>query len=386
MKPEQPNPFAIRRQRVARKMQEQGVSILLLEDAEHLRDPSVRYLSGHPQDALLFLRSDGHSLLVPWDVPVANLHAQVEEILPYNQFDRQLPQAVVGVLKHWGINPSESFNMELGGQEPYVTVVELEQSLKKEFPNGDLICRKEGVSSYIEECRQIKSEEELTFLEKAAGITNEVLHSLEKLLSEERPIPETEVALFIEIEARKRGAEGTSFQTIAAGPNRSFAIHAYPTFGSGLFKDPATPGLSILDFGIFYQGYTSDVTLTLACGTLTERRRFLIDLVEEGYQKALSLCKPGMASWEIAEAVQAVFSRHSLSMPHSLGHGIGLAVHERPFFRLKKNGGAVLTPGMVVTIEPGLYEEGTGGVRLENDILITETGHRVLTEAKILYG
>ncbi|MCX7788484.1 MAG: Xaa-Pro peptidase family protein [Spirochaetes bacterium] len=380
-----PTPYAIRRQRVAREMQEQGVSILLLEDAEHLRDSSLRYLSGHPQDALLFLRSDGHSLLVPWDVHLANLYARVDEILPYNQFDRLLPQAVLGVLKHWGFNPSESFSIELVGQEPYVAVVELEQNLKREFPNGKILCRREGIHSYLEECRQIKSEEELTLLEKATNITNEILHSLEVLLSEERAISETEVALFIEIEARKRGAEGTSFQTIVAGPTRSFAIHAYPTFGSGLFKDPETPGLSIVDFGIFYEGYTSDVTFTLASGTLTARRRFLIDLVEEGYQKALSLCKPGMASWEIAEAVQDFFSRHSLTMPHSLGHGIGLEVHERPFFRVKKNGGAVLSPGMVVTIEPGLYEEGTGGVRLENDLLITETGHRVLTEARILY-
>lgn len=365
-------------------MKERGVSILLLEDAEHLRDPSLRYLTGHPQDALLFLRSDGHAALVPWDVPLAELHAQVEEILPYNQFDRQLPQAVVGILKHWGMSPSEPFSLELVGQEPYVTVVELEQTLKGEFPSARIVCEKEGIAAYIEECRQIKSEEELTLLEGAAQITNEVLRSLEDLLSEERPIPETEVALFIEMESRKRGAEGTSFQTIAAGPHRSFAIHAYPTFGSGLFKDPTTPGLSILDFGILYQGYTSDVTLTLASGKLTERMRFLIELVEEGYQKALSLCNPGIPSWEIAEAVQSIFSRHSLSMPHSLGHGIGLAVHERPFFRLKKNGGAVLTPGMVVTIEPGLYEAGTGGVRLENDILITDTGARVLTHARIL--
>lgn len=380
-----PNPYPTRRYRIAEKMKERGVSILLLEDAEHLRDPSVRYLSGHPQDALLFLRSDGQAVLVPWDVPLAHLHAQVEEILPYNQFDRQLPKAVVGVLKHWGIEPEAPFSLELGGQEPYLTVVELEQTLKKEFPQGRILCEKGGTPSYIEECRQIKSEEELALLESAARITNEVLFALEDLLAEERPIPETEVALFIEMEARKRGSEGTSFQTIAAGPNRSFAIHAYPTFGSGLFKDPSTPGLSILDFGILYQGYTSDVTLTLVSGKLTERRRFLIDLVEEGYQRALSLCRPGIPTWEIAESVQSIFARHSLSMPHSLGHGIGLGVHERPFFRSKTNGGAVLAPGMVVTIEPGLYEVGTGGVRLENDILITESGFRVLTEARILY-
>lgn len=367
-------------------MKDRGVSILLLEDAEHHRDSSVRYLSGHPQDALLFLRSDGHSVLVPWDVLLADLYAQVEEVLPYNEFDRQLPKAVVGVLKHWGIEPKEPFTLGLEGQEPYLTVVELEQTLKKEFPHGRILCEKGGIPSYVKECRQIKSEEELTLVEGAARITNEVLHALGDLLAEERPIPETEVALFIEVEARKRGSEGTSFQTIAAGPNRSFAIHAYPTFGAGLFKDPSTPGLSILDFGIFYQGYTSDVTLTLVSGKPTERRRFLLDLVEEGYQKALSLCRPGIPTWEIATAVESIFSRHSLSMPHSLGHGIGLEVHEGPFFRSKSNGGAVLEPGMVVTIEPGLYEAGTGGVRLENDILITESGSRVLTKARILYG
>ncbi|GAB4224072.1 MAG: Xaa-Pro peptidase family protein [Spirochaetales bacterium] len=380
------NPYAARRQKVAREMRERGVSILLIEDAEHLRDPSLRYLSGHPQDALLFLRSDGVSILVPWDVPLSEVHARVDEILPYNQFDRRLVQATLGVLKHWGIRAGDPIVLELGPQQPFPVVTKLERTLSEEFPQGKILCRQEGIFSFIEETRRIKEEEELENLREAARITNEVLQELEKLLTEDRPIPETEVALFVEIESRRRGAEGTSFPTIAAGPNRSFAIHAFPSFGADLFKDPSTPGLSILDFGIFYKGYTSDVTLTLVTGNPTDRRRFLVDLVEEGYRTALSLCKPGMATWEIAAAVQALFSRHSLTMPHALGHGIGLAVHERPFFRPRKGGGAILAPGMIVTIEPGLYEAGTGGVRLENDILITEDGPSVLTESRILYG
>jgi len=375
-----------RRQKIAQRMVEEKVDLLILEDAEGMRDPALRYLTGHPQDALFFLCSDSTSLLVPWDVPLAHIYARVEKIIPYNQFDRLPAKAIPGVLRQWGIDPKQPLTIEIGKNQPYTAVVELQKVLEEQFPSITLLCRKKGIHSFVEQCRQVKDLEELSYIEMAGELTNKVLNSLETLLLEKGEVQETEVALFLEGEARRLGSEGTSFETLAAGPERSFAIHAYPTFGKGWFKNKTLPGLSILDFGLWYQGYTSDVTLTLATGPLTNRMLLLLSLVQEAYEEALSLSRPGVGTWEIAERVQTLFQKQGLVMPHSLGHGIGLEVHELPFFRSPDSGGTVLEPGMVFTLEPGLYEAGTGGVRLENDILITETGHKVLTKSRILYG
>ncbi|MFQ3619516.1 MAG: Xaa-Pro peptidase family protein [Spirochaetales bacterium] len=375
--------YSSRRQCIWKEMRRQGIQVLLIEDAEGRRDPSLRYLSGHPQDALLFLHAEGRSVLVPWDVPLAEQFAQVEEILPYNQFQRNPAIAVPEILKHWGVSSNEPISIEVGPQHPHLSFIELQKALEKDFPRASLVCRREGVYSYLLEVRMIKTPEEISLLKKAAQITDELLLALESYLQAEDDLSETDLALFIETEARKRGAEGTSFETLAAGPERSFAIHPYPTFGPNSFKTTSKAGLSILDFGIRYEGYSSDVTFTLARGPLTDRMELLIQLVEEGYKKALSLCQPGSPTWEIAQEVQTYFNQKGFSMPHALGHGIGLAVHEYPFFRPKEQGGAILAPGMVLTLEPGLYEPGTGGVRLENDVLITESGHKVLTHSRI---
>ena len=149
-------------------------------------------------------------------------------------------------------------------------------------------------------------------------------------------------------------------------------------------------GLSILDFGVRFGGYTSDVTLTLAKKPLSLKQETMIEAVHEAYALALELCRPGIDPVLVGERIQEYFGNRGFYMPHSLGHGIGLDAHEEPSFRRKELPGneeqrRLLQPGMVFTIEPGLYDPGQGGVRLENDLLCTEQGVEVLTSAQILY-
>jgi len=371
-----------RRKKVYRYLERRGVDVLVVEDCEGRRNPSLRYLSGHPNDALLFLTRKGRSVLMPWDANLANIYASVDEILPYNDYGRRTTSGILGFLGHEGLpGKAGRILLEVGKATPFPLVVQLEKELAKSMPRIDLRCSDEGADSFIENLRMIKDDEEIAALRKAAGILNELLLGLERELLGGGLLSETDVALHIEKEARALGAEGTSFPTIAAGPSRSFGIHAFPNYGPGPF---VAPGLSILDFGVFADGYAGDVTITLATGRLSSGQKRHLALVEEAYAIALSLCRPGETARNIARTVNEFFARKGVSMPHSLGHGLGLEVHEAPYLRDREDCGTVLEEGMIFTLEPGLYHPDIGGVRLENDVLITRSGHEVLTASKIL--
>ena len=191
---------------------------------------------------------------------------------------------------------------------------------------------------------------------------------------------ETDAALFIEVESRKRGCEGTSFETLAAGPDRSFAIHAFPAWTCAPFGGQ---GLSILDFGVRYGAYCTDVTMTFA-RDLNPKQEKLVNLVEKAYKLAMSMTHNGTPARDVAAAVDALFAKSKKQMPHGLGHGIGLQEHEYPNIRNRSKNEWVLEPGMIFTIEPGLYDPALGGCRLENDILMTETGSETLTTSRIV--
>jgi Xaa-Pro dipeptidase len=356
-------------------MARNSISVVVLEDTEGRRDPSVRYFSGHPSDALLLMTITGHSVLCPWDENLAQKSAFVDVIVPYTEFGRHPVTAVQGINAKIGV-PARS-RIEIPENTPYPLFLKYVEALF-EF---DVICHENGVSAEILRMRSIKSDDEVEIIEKACKISDSLVNLIEKQVRSGKIKTESDVALLIEREARAAGAEGTGFETLAAGPGRSFGIHAYPAFTSGAFPGP---GLSILDFGIKYQGYTSDITLTFAMGELTPAQEKQIKLVEKAYAAALELYKPGIATREASLKVDEIFRKAKKSMPHALGHGIGLEAHEGPAIRNREDNVWVYEKGMVVTLEPGLYDPVSGGCRLENDILITETGNRILTNSRII--
>jgi Xaa-Pro dipeptidase len=191
-----------------------------------------------------------------------------------------------------------------------------------------------------------------------------------------------ELAHFVEREALSLGAEGLGFETLAAGPKRSWGIHAFPAYTVGPFGGR---GLSILDFGLTVDGYSSDVTITLARGPLAPEQERMIALVQSAYDAAVGSCRPDASPKEPALRADDVFSSAGWKMPHALGHGIGLDAHERPLIRSQGSlPDARLLPGMAFTIEPGLYHPEHGGVRLENDFLVTDSGVEPLTASRIV--
>jgi Xaa-Pro dipeptidase len=369
------NAYETRREKLYDWMAKEGIALLMLEDAEGRRDPAVRWLTGQPGDALLFLSVDKRSVLVPWDVNIAKIFADTDDIVPYIEFERQPIKTARSIAEHLKV-PSGS-RLEIPATTPYPSFLQFVEGL----PDYDVICRDGGAADEIVELRAVKDEEEVRIYREAAEITNEVISLLEKEFESGALRTETDVALFIEAAARSRGCEGTGFETIAAGPGRSFGIHAVPPYTVDPFGGQ---GLSILDFGLKFHGYTTDVTITVARGPLTRTQTRMLNLVEKAYEEALSMVAAGIGTREIALAVDAIFGKAKKTMPHALGHGIGLEAHEAPALRSRVDNRWRLSPGMVFTLEPGLYEASQGGCRLENDVLLTDKGAEVLTRARIL--
>jgi Xaa-Pro dipeptidase len=366
--------YPSRQQKIYDVMAREGVALLVIEDTEGRRNPALRWLCGHPQDGLLYLSVDKKSLLVPWDINMALLYAKTDITVPYREFERRPVAAVKGVAEKLKIPPGSK--IEIPPVTPYPLFLDYVGSLT----DYDIICRDTGLHGEIEKLRAVKDEEEIRIYRKAAEITNDVIALLEKNVRSGKIRTELDAALFIESASRKRGCEGTGFTTLAAGPERSFGIHAFPPYTAAPF---AGKGLSILDFGLKYAGYTTDVTLTFVRDPSPAQEK-LVTLTEKAYRLALTLISSGTGTREIALAVDYLFGKSRKAMPHALGHGIGLEEHESPAIRSRGDNTWVFCPGMVFTLEPGLYDPIHGGCRLENDILLTDSGAEVLTEAAII--
>jgi Xaa-Pro dipeptidase len=367
--------FDARLGRIYDWMAREGIALAMFEDTEGRRDPAIRWLTGQPGDALLFLSVDRKAVLVPWDNNMAALYAQADAIIPYGEYERQPMKALKGTAQY--LKLPKGSKVEISPDTSYTAFLRYIE----EVTDYDILCRGGGIHEAVREMRCVKDEEEIRVYREAAAITNEVMDQIESRVRQDKLKTETDVALFIEAESRRRGCEGTGFETLAAGPERSFGIHAFPSYTAAPF---GSPGLSILDFGLKYQGYTTDVTMTFARSPLSKAQERLLNLTEKAYKLALSLAGAGVSTRAISVAVDDLFSRGRKVMPHALGHGIGLETHEGPYLRSRVDNTTALETGMIFTLEPGLYDPVHGGCRLENDVLITEAGVEVLTGSRIV--
>ncbi|QYR20019.1 Xaa-Pro peptidase family protein [Paenibacillus sp. sptzw28] len=229
-------------------------------------------------------------------------------------------------------------------------------------------------SGIVEELRLIKDEAELAVMRNAAVLADITYNHI---LSFIKPgVSERDVALEMEMFMRRNGASSTSFETIVASGERSALPHGVASdriIGRDEFVK--------LDFGAYYEGYCSDITRTVVVGTPTDKHREIYEIVLEAQLTALAGIKPGMTGREADALARDVIARHGYGecFGHGTGHGLGMEIHESP--RLSKTGEIVLKPGMTVTVEPGIYIPGFGGVRIEDDIVITEDGNTLLTSS-----
>ena len=363
-----------RREKIYDYLQEQHISAAVFEDSEDRRDVSVRYFSGHPSDALLILFADRRSYLVPWDENLARQKAHADIVIPYTRYNRTNTIAVADVLKNF--NGDANPCVAVSPHTPHV----LYKKYTAELKGWSVQCKEKSVHDKVEELRAIKDEYEIACTRKACSVTDAMTECIIKNLKAGIFKTESDIALYAEKELRANGCEKTSFDTLAAGPERSFAIHAFPGYTNG---DWGSNGLSILDYGVCYEGYASDCTITVARGKLSARQEQILSLVQKAADECLELYKPGLSILEAASHADKVFAESGLSMPHGLGHGTGLEIHEEPFVSRRADKEKKFQVGNIITLEPGLYDSELGGTRLENDVLITPTGNEVLTHSKI---
>lgn len=230
------------------------------------------------------------------------------------------------------------------------------------------------VSGIIEKLRMIKSAEEIEILKDAAKIADDAFAHICTFI---KPgVSELEVSNELEMFMRKQGATSSSFDIIVASGERGALPH-----GVASAKIIQSGELVTLDFGALYNGYISDITRTVAVGEPSEQMREIYEITRAAQQKALEEIKPGMTGIE-ADAIARDYIKskgYGEAFGHSTGHGIGLEVHEGPALSFRSE--TVLVPNMAVTVEPGIYVPGVGGVRIEDDIIITEEGNVRLTHS-----
>lgn len=278
------------------------------------------------------------------------------------QYEGRLLDALNDVILSMGIK-------NLGFEEnviTYKTYTEMKKNLK--------VKKLKPVDGMIEDIRIVKDAEEIEIIKKAVEIADE---AFSHILNHIKPgVSEYEIALELEHYMKKKGAKGISFETIVASGYRSFLPH-----GTAGNKKIENNEVVTLDFGAVYQNYCSDMTRTVFVGKPHEELFKIYNIVLEAQKAALEGAKRGLTGKEIDSVARSIIedSGYGKNFGHGTGHGVGLEVHEKP--TLSKKGDIKMENGMVVTIEPGIYVENLGGVRIEDMVVINDDTPVVLTKS-----
>lgn len=230
------------------------------------------------------------------------------------------------------------------------------------------------VKGLVEGLRAVKDEQEVKLIEAAASIAEEALR---QVVAGIRPgMTEAELALELEYTMRRVGAEKPAFEFVVAFGERAALPHARPS-KKALERD----NLLLMDIGAVYGGYASDLTRMAVMGPARGKMVDLFGLVREAQQAALEAIRAGVTAAEVDAVAREVIGKAGYGeyFGHGVGHGVGLEVHESP--RLASSDRTVLVPGMVVTVEPGIYIPGFGGVRVEDLVVVEMNGYRPLTRS-----
>lgn len=227
------------------------------------------------------------------------------------------------------------------------------------------------VTDFVERQRIIKSEEEIELLRRSTVLNEEVFQHMHDRITAD--MTEIETASAIESRMRQSGAEGPSFSTIVASGENGALPHAVPSE-----KVIGQHSAVTIDMGLVLNGYCSDMTRNFVVGTPDKAYTRIHRIVRKAQLAGIGAVKSGRQMKDVDRAARKIIadSGHGKYFGHALGHGVGLAVHEAPSLSFRSR--RILKPGMIVTVEPGIYIPGWGGVRLENMVVVREDGCEVL--------
>lgn len=325
--------------------------------------PNIRYLCGFSGSAALLLVEPHRSTLFTDSRYTFQAREEV--------FDVRVNIASNGLLAALGdALRARRGRLRLGYATAQLTVAQ-RVALEKRAPGR---FRWVDATNAVEKLRAIKDASELATMRRAALLISDVFRSVLRKIR--TGMTELDLAAEIDYAIKRKGGSGPSFETIAASGAHSAWAHARPS-ANRLRKSE----LVVLDQGAILQGYCSDMTRTVFLGRAPKKVRRLYDAVLEAQEAAKAAIRPGVAAGAVDAAARGVLKRHGLAryFTHSTGHGLGIEVHEIP--RLGRGEKAIVEEHMVVTVEPGVYLEGVGGIRIEDDVVVTSTGAVDLTNA-----
>lgn len=351
------DPFPHRRERLRRRLKKEGLAGMLVTKTEN-----VRYLTGFGGD---------DSYLLLWD--------EHEVLISDSRFTEQIREECPGLdvhIRRTGVSLSQAAAKLISQAKLSSLAVEASialatyEKLKTAAKQTELV----QTEDWIEQLRAIKDKAELARIRQAAQYAERAFAAVRAMLRPEHT--EKEIADLLEYQMRVLGAKCSAFPTIVAVGERAALPHAIPTN-----RQVRENVFVLVDWGADEGWYKSDLTRVLITGRISPKFARVYETVARAQQAAIDALRPGVSAHDVDAAARRVIAEAGFGrlFGHGLGHGVGLEVHELP--RLGPKSSSILKPGMVVTIEPGVYIPNWGGVRIEDDVLVTRDGHEVLTRA-----
>ena len=336
------------------KMQEKELDGIIINNLKN-----VYYLTGFwGSNGTVFISRDRQILVTD----ARYIIAAKQEVTGFEIFaERDELATIAKIAKDMGLSRS-GFEDEIS--------VSYYHRMKAAFEGLELVPQ----TQFVEVLRMIKDETEIATIRKACSISDQAFHDVLAFIKPGKT--EIEIATFLDFRMRELGAAGLSFDTILASGINSSKPHAHP------MHKPVELGEAItMDFGCLYEHYVSDMTRTIYLGHVSDEQAEIYNTVLKANQALIDQAKAGLGFRDFDKIPRDIIveAGYGQYFTHGIGHGIGLDIHEEPYF--SQTSTEVIKSGMVLTDEPGIYIEGKYGVRIEDDILITETGCELLTLA-----
>ncbi len=342
-------------------MERAGLDLILLFDRTN-----VRYFTGFRLNRVIssILAIPRHQdpvyLVAQLDLARAKRDCWIERIVPFPEDNPNYLSALAPLFK--------GAVRRVGVERDVITLAQADYIRELVGPGCELV----DVRPLTARLRAVKSPEEIELIRRAAKIAD---RAMEEVIDHLRPgTSEAELSALAECRMLREGAEGVSFEPFLMSGENGWLPQRISS------RKPLQTGeLALLDMGAVYDGYCSDLTRTFAVGEVDTEKRRIFRIAYAAQQAAIAAIKPGIRACDVDAVAREMITAEGLGeyFPHLTGHGVGLSTHEPPI--LDRDVEMVLEPGMVVTVEPGIYLPGVGAARVEDMVLVTPTGHEVLT-------